>query len=234
MSQQLLRFDDEPDRAATAEAVPVAPGAYWVPGWLGPEQQRELADACALWALPPAGVRRPAMRDGAEFHTRAVCLGWHWYPYRYSRTCDDHDGAPVKPFPDLLRRLGRDACLATGFEPADFDASIVNFYDHDSMLGLHQDASEGSAVGAGSPVVTISLGDTCVFRFGNSVSRCKPYRDIQLASGDVFVFGGPSRLAYHGVPKVLAGTGPRSLGVTGRISVTLRVSGMQETVAEHH
>ena len=224
MSQQLLRLDDpSPDGT---QPIEVAPGAFWIPAWLPEGAQRELAAACATWAEQPAGIRRPSMRGGAEFHTRAVCLGWHWYPYRYSRTCDDHDGAPVKPFPDLLHRLGRGACLATGYEPAAFDASIVNFYDASSSLGLHQDGSEGDAVTAGSPVVTISLGDTCVFRFGNAHTRAKPYRDLELASGDLFVFGGPSRLAYHGVPKVFAGSGPPGLCVDGRVSVTLRVSGM--------
>jgi DNA oxidative demethylase len=227
VSQQLLRFDGPDDTAGdgAGDRVEVAPGAYWIPAWLSPDEQREMVDACMAWAEQPAGIRRPSMLGGSEFHTRAVCLGWHWYPYRYSRTCDDHDGAPVKPFPPLLDRLGRAACAATGYEPAPFDASIVNFYDHDSTLGLHQDGSEGAAVAAGSPVVTVSLGDTCVFRFGNSETRAKPYRDLQLASGDLFVFGGPSRLAYHGVPKVLARSGPGALGVDGRISVTLRVSG---------
>jgi alkylated DNA repair protein (DNA oxidative demethylase) len=165
------------------------------------------------------------MPNGAPFSTRAVCLGWHWYPYRYSRTCDDHDGAPVKPFPAWLGRLGSDACRATGYEPAPFDAAIINVYSADAQLGLHQDDTEGEAIAAGSPVVTISLGDTCQFRFGNTETRARPHRDVELASGDLFVFGGPSRLAFHGVPKVLGGTAPPALDLEGRISVTLRVSG---------
>ncbi|MFI5043891.1 MAG: hypothetical protein ACHQDC_03790, partial [Acidimicrobiales bacterium] len=96
-------------------SIEVAPGAFWIPGWLGPDAQRELVAASDDWVLPPAGIRRPRMRDGTPFNTRAVCLGWHWQPYRYSTTCDDNDGAPVKPFPDLLRRLGRTACEDTGY-----------------------------------------------------------------------------------------------------------------------
>jgi alkylated DNA repair protein (DNA oxidative demethylase) len=224
VSQQLLSFDAPgPDRDG---AVEVAPGAVWVPAWLDADAQASLLAACREWAQPPAGLRRPRMPNGARFSTRAVCLGWHWYPYTYSATCDDHDGAPVKPFPDWLRELGADACRATGYEPAPFDAAIVNHYDADAQLGLHQDDTEGDAVTAGSPVVTISLGDTCQFRFGNTETRNRPHRDVELASGDLFVFGGPSRLAYHGVPKVRGGTGPADLGLAGRISVTLRVSGM--------
>ena len=208
-------------------SIEVAPGAFWIPGWLGPDAQRELVAASDDWVLPPAGIRRPRMRDGTPFNTRAVCLGWHWQPYRYSTTCDDNDGAPVKPFPDLLRRLGRTACEDTGYQPVPFDAAIVNFYDVDSKLGLHQDNAEGEAITDGSPVVTISLGDTCVFRFGNSTTRTRPWHDVELASGDLFVFGGPSRHAFHGVPKILGSTGPGDIGVEGRISVTLRVAGQR-------
>jgi alkylated DNA repair protein (DNA oxidative demethylase) len=154
-----------------------------------------------------------------------VCLGWHWYPYRYSRTCDDHDGAPVKPFPPHLVATAEDACRATGFRPGAYDAAIVNHYEPTSKLGLHQDKYEGDAVDTGSPVVTISLGDTCVFRLGNTETRTRPFHDVQLASGDLFVFGGPARLAYHGVMRILPGTAPAGLGLVGRISVTLRESG---------
>ena len=211
---------------AASGPVEIAPGAFWVPGWLGSEAQLELADAFRRWAAPPAGLRRPRMPNGAPFSTRAVCLGWHWYPYRYSRTCDDGDGAPVKEFPPLLRRLGAAACAATGFEPVPYDAAIVNLYEEGAKLGLHQDKIEGAeVVAAGSPVVTISLGDRCVFRFGNTDRPSRPSTDVELASGDLFVFGGPSRLAFHGVPKTFAGSGPPELGLEGRISVTLRQVG---------
>jgi DNA oxidative demethylase len=206
--------------------VEIAPGAVFVPGWLDDEAQHELAAAFRQWAAPPAGLRRPKMPNGAPFSTRAVCLGWHWYPYRYSRTCDDGDGAPVKAFPPLLARLGAEACAATGFQPPSYDAAIVNLYEPGAKLGLHQDKIEGAeVVASGSPVVTISLGDACVFRFGNADRPSRLYRDVELASGDLFVFGGPSRLAYHGVPRIYGGTGNPSLGIDGRVSITLRQIG---------
>jgi DNA oxidative demethylase len=220
-----LGLDD--GRPPVRTPVEVAPGAIWIPGWLGLDAQRALADECREWFRPPAGLRRPHMPNGGRFSTRAVCLGWHWYPYRYSRTCDDGDGAPVKPFPDSLARLAADACRATGYAPGGHDAAIVNVYDYGASLGLHRDDAEGDAMAAGSPVVTVSLGDTCKFRFGNPHVRGKPYRDIELASGDLFVFGGPSRLAYHGVPKVFVGTGPVELGLDCRVSVTLRDAGQR-------
>ena len=132
--------------------------------------------------------------------------------------CDDGDGAPVKPFPPLLQRLGRAACEATGYPAAEFTASIVNVYDPDAKLGLHRDDGEG----VDAPVVTISLGHTCTFRLGNTETRTRPWHDVQLASGDLFVFGGASRTAFHGVPRVHPGTAPPELDLDVRISVTLR------------
>lgn len=228
VSQQQLSFEEQPT-GTTDGVVPIAPGAVWVPGWLDEGDQRELVEAFHQWAQAPAGLRQPRMPNGAAFSTEAVCLGWHWYPYRYSRTCDDGDGAPVKEFPPLLARLGASACAVTGFQPVDYDAAIVNFYPPGAKLGLHQDKIEGAdVISAGSPVVTISLGDTCTFRFGNLHKPSRPYQDVQLASGDLFVFGGPARLAYHGVPKVHTRTGPPGLDLSGHVSITLRQSGHQD------
>lgn len=176
---------------------------------------------------------------------QTVCLGWHWMPYRYSRTADDVDGAPVKPFPRWLADLGRRALadalaveppadgppaggllpLATegqarAYEP---DVALINFYDGSARMGMHADKDERSA----APVISLSLGDTCLFRFGNAQSRGKPWHDIELESGDLFVFGGASRLAYHGVLRTTPGTGDPSIGLpAGRLNITLRESGL--------
>lgn len=81
---------------------------------------------------------------------------------------------------------------------------------------------------ADAPVVSLSIGDTCTFRFGNPDTRNKPYADVELQSGDLFVFGGPSRFAYHGVPKVFPGTADPDCGLTsGRLNITLRVTGLE-------
>ncbi|MYT22360.1 alpha-ketoglutarate-dependent dioxygenase AlkB [Streptomyces sp. SID7760] len=220
------------------ERTEITPGAVHVPDWLGPGRQRELLDACRDWARPPAGLRTVRTPGGGTMTARQVCLGLHWYPYGYARTAVDGDGAPVKPMPDWLAELGREAVLAAYGHPgagadldtdlaADpaayaYDIALINFYDGDSRMGMHRDAEEKS----GAPVVSLSLGDTCVFRFGNTASRGRPYQDVRLRSGDLFVFGGPARLAYHGVPKVLPGTAPPWLGLTGRLNITLRVGGL--------
>ncbi|MET9254057.1 alpha-ketoglutarate-dependent dioxygenase AlkB family protein [Streptomyces sp. NPDC048182] len=206
----------------------VAPGAVHMPDWLDAARQRETLAACRDWARPPAGLRTVRTPGGGTMTARQVCLGWHWYPYAYARTVADGDGAPVKPFPpwldDLARRAVADA-LGTEAVPAEpYDIALINFYDADARMGMHRDADERST----APVVSLSLGDTCVFRFGNPETRTRPYTDVELRSGDLFVFGGPARLAYHGVPRVEAGSAPPELGLTGRVNITLRVSGLGE------
>ncbi|SDJ38929.1 alpha-ketoglutarate-dependent dioxygenase AlkB family protein [Streptomyces indicus] len=203
----------------------VAPGAVHVPDWLGPGEQRQLVEHCRTWARPPAGLREVTTPGGGRMSVRQFGLGWHWFPYGYARTAVDGDGAPVKPMPPLLVDLARriaTAALDEDFATAAYDIALINFYDADARMGMHRDQDEKSP----DPVVSLSLGDTCVFRFGNTDTRAKPYTDVELRSGDAFVFGGPSRLAYHGVPKILPGTAPPALGLTGRLNLTLRVSGL--------
>ncbi|MFF9982580.1 alpha-ketoglutarate-dependent dioxygenase AlkB family protein [Streptomyces erythrochromogenes] len=209
------------------ERTVIAPGAVHVPDWLGARRQGELLAACRAWARPPAGLRTVRTPGGGVMTARQVCLGLHWYPYGYARTAVDGDGEPVKPMPDRLAELAREAVAAAYGVPPDpgaaaYDIALINFYDGDSRMGMHRDAEEKSP----APVVSLSLGDSCLFRFGNTDSRGRPYRDVELRSGDLFVFGGPSRSAYHGVPKVLPGTGPPELGLTGRLNITLRVGGL--------
>ncbi len=203
----------------------VSPGAVHVLCLL----YTSLLAACREWARPPAGLRTVRTPGGGTMTARQVCLGWHWYPYAYARTVVDGDGAPVKPFPEWLGDLGRRAVRDALGQPAapdegetDYDIALINFYDADARMGMHRDSDEKSD----APVVSLSLGDTCVFRFGNPATRTRPYADVELRSGDLFVFGGPARLAYHGVPKVQPGTAPPELGLTGRLNITLRVSGL--------
>ncbi|MFI5823318.1 alpha-ketoglutarate-dependent dioxygenase AlkB family protein [Streptomyces rishiriensis] len=210
------------------ERAQVAPGAVHLPDWLDAARQRELLRACREWARPPAGLRTVRTPGGGVMTARQVCLGWHWYPYAYARTVADGDGAPVKPFPAWLGELGRravsDALGAAEAAGAAYDIALINFYEGDARMGMHRDADERAT----APVVSLSLGDACVFRFGNTRTRTRPYTDVELRSGDLFVFGGASRLAYHGVPRVLPGTAPAGLGLTGRLNVTLRVSGFPD------
>lgn len=205
----------------------VSPGAVHVPGWLSLSQQAWIAERFHEWARGPVPLRAARVR-GHEMSVRTVCLGWHWQPYRYTREAGDVNGAPVLPFPDWLVRVGRLAVAeaygwqagAAGYTP---DTALVNFYDDAARMGMHQDKDEVSR----EPVVSLSIGDSCLFRFGNTETRSRPYEDLALASGDLFVFGGPSRLAFHGVMKTYPGTAPEGCGLAaGRINLTLRVTGL--------
>jgi alkylated DNA repair protein (DNA oxidative demethylase) len=209
------------------EPYEVAPGAIHAPGWLTPVQQRALVAAVEEWAAGPVPLRSASVR-GHPMSVRTVCLGWHWQPYRYSRHAGDVNGQRVLPMPDWLADLGRDALAAVGWpEPTSYrpDTALINVYDARARMGLHQDKDEVSR----DPVVSFSIGDACVFRFGNTENRKRPHTDVDLRSGDLFVFGGPARLAYHGVTTIIPGTAPDDCGLTeGRINLTLRATGLSD------
>jgi alkylated DNA repair protein (DNA oxidative demethylase) len=218
----------------TAALVPrerrvLAPGAVHVPDWLTLDRQRQLVRACREWASEGPGIRAAVMPNGTRMSVRSVCLGWHWYPYRYSRTRDDQDGSPVAPFPEWLGDLGRKAVAAAYGAPERArtyrpDIALINHYGEGAKMGLHRDSDEQ----APDPVVSFSIGAACVFRFGNTESRGRPWTDVELLSGDLVVFGGESRLAYHGVPKLLPDRVVPDTGLAGgRLNITLRVSGLR-------
>ncbi|MER7044516.1 alpha-ketoglutarate-dependent dioxygenase AlkB family protein [Streptomyces jumonjinensis] len=221
------------DRASDGPVV-IAPGAVHLPGWLSAGRQRELVAACRAWARGPVPLRHTVLPGGGVMSVSTVCVGWHWLPYRYSRTADDVNGARVAAFPGWLVELGRTALEAaygpggqlheyTGGREYTPDTALINFYDGAARMGMHQDKEERS----GAPVVSLSIGDSCVFRFGGTRTRGRPYTDVELASGDLFVFGGPSRFAYHGVPKVYPGTADPAVGMSGgRLNITLRETGL--------
>jgi len=217
------------DRSDAGQRREISPGVVLISGWVTPNEQRRLVEQFREWALPPAGLRHPRVPRGHLMSVQSVCLGWHWQPYAYSRTADDTDGAPVKPLPPGLALLGRRAVTDTFGSSAgrefDPDAVIANLYAPGARLGLHQDAEEPST----APVVTISIGDSCLFRFAGVHRRTSPFIDIHLDSGDLLVFGGPSRRIYHGVPKVYDNTGPRIPGLpAGRLSLTIRETGFAD------
>lgn len=201
----------------------LAPGAVHVPGWLELGAQISLVESCRAWGKAPAGFHRTRLPSGHQMSVQTVCLGWHWYAYGYSERAED--GAPVKPFPEWLRDLGREGLLAAYGDFAVLnqyspDVALVNLYEGAAKLGMHRDSDERSR----APVVSLSLGASCTFRFGGT-ERSAGWQDIELRSGDLFVFGGPTRLNYHGVV-ALGDPGPPELALAGRINVTLRESGL--------
>ncbi len=156
-------------------------------------------------------------------HVRMLCLGRHWNgkTYKYEETRSDFDGLPAPPLPDDFKRLADRIAASVGL-PLDADLCILNYYDGDGRMGVHQDKDESrDSIAAGVPVVSVSLGDTARFLFGG-LRRRDPVESRLLESGDAFVFGGPARLRYHGVSRILPNTAPPELALTGRFNLTFR------------
>jgi alkylated DNA repair protein (DNA oxidative demethylase) len=201
----------------------VAPGAFHLRGALGRRRQREIFARCRFLMDGPVAAYVPVVRGGGKMHVRMLCLGRHWNgkTYRYEPIRSDFDGQPPPPIPDEFRALAR---------------RLARVRRHDARSGrLHHEllrrrGPDGPAPGQGRdralarrglPVVSVSIGDTARFLFGGTKRR-DAVQTISLASGDAFVFGGPARLRYHGVSRILPGTSPPELGFDGRFNLTFR------------
>lgn len=191
-------------------------GVSYRPQYFGPEEQAALlADVLAVIAEAPLFVPRMP-RTGKPFSvemTNCGPLGWvsDEGGYRYQATHPE-TGAFWPAMPPRLMALWR----AVG-APAEPEACLINRYHDSARLGLHQDRDE---IDRAAPVVSVSLGDTALFRLGGTTRRA-PTRSLKLQSGDVIVFGGPARLIYHGVDRILPQTS-RLVPDGGRINLTLR------------
>lgn len=201
----------------------IAPGAVHLSRYLDVAAQAALASQVRglIDGEVPAYV--PVVRGGGTMHVRMLCLGRHWNgkTYSYEARRSDFDNLPVPPLPGNLQALARRIAQAAGMT-LDADLAIVNYYDRDGRMGLHQDKDESEAsLAAGLPVVSISLGDTARFLFGG-LRRKEPVESRLLESGDAFVFGGPARLRYHGVSRIIPGTAPPEIDLVGRLNLTFR------------
>jgi DNA oxidative demethylase len=185
------------------------------PGALSAEAQAGLV-AEVLHGLEIAPPYRPVTPGGRPFSVRMSNfgpLGWvsDRAGYRYQPTHPE-TGEPWPAIPEVLLELWRE--LADWREPP--DACLVNLYDADARMGLHQDRDEADL---NAPVLSVSLGDTAVFRIGEAGGG--PTRTVKLASGDVCALSGPARLARHGIDRVIGGSSSLVPG-GGRINLTLR------------
>ena len=199
------------------------PGAAWLRHYLPLDRQMALVARCQEMLDGPAGGYVPTVRGGGKMRVRMMCLGRHWNPltYHYQDTRADYDDAPVPPVPDDWATLASDVARAAGFAFRP-DICLINFYGAEGRMGLHQDKDESRvSIDAGKPVVSLSLGDTARFLFGG-LRRRDPVEALLLESGDAFVFGGAARLRYHGVTRVVPGSGPPELGLAGRLNLTFR------------
>ncbi len=190
--------------------------SLWSGALDGAAQRALLEDVFARAERAP--FWRPVMpRTAKPFsveETNFGSLGWisdvtgYRYAPRHPQT-----GEAWPPIPPVLLDLWNEA---TGYgDPP--QCCLVNLYRAGAKMGLHQDKDEAAL---GAPVLSVSLGDDALFRIGGT-TRQGPTKSLKLRSGDVLVFGGPARLAYHGIDRVLAGTSGLVPG-GGRVNLTLR------------
>ena len=192
-------------------------GLRLIPGFLDPQSQAAVWRALrtVLTAAPLYVPRMP--KSGKPLSVRMTnCrpLGGvsDENGYRYQRLHPE-TGQPWPPLPPLL--LDAWGTLAHYQHPP--ESCLVNYYGPAAKMGLHQDRDECDF---DAPVVSLSLGDTCLFRIGG-LRRADPTRTVRLASGDAVVLGGDARLAFHGVDRIMPGTSTL-LPQGGRINLTLR------------
>jgi alkylated DNA repair protein (DNA oxidative demethylase) len=207
-------------KTATAE-TDGPPGLIHRPLWGEDDQRQALAAVRAVADAAP--FTTPTMpRTGKPFSVRMTnCgpLGWvsdkdrgYRYQARHPVT-----GKPWPPIPEMVMAVWR---TFAGY-PHPPEACLVNYYAPGARMGLHQDSDEEDFA---APVVSLSLGDDCLFRVGGT-ARSGATRSFRLVSGDVVVLGGESRLAFHGVDRIYPGTSTLLrdwFPEGGRINLTLR------------
>lgn len=193
-------------------------GIRHIPGYLDRDRQEALVEAIRDIVIE-APLYTPAMpKTGKEMTVRMTncgSLGWvtdRERGYRYQPT-HPVTGRPWPPIPPMLIDIWNEVS-GSDIQP---EACLVNYYAADARMGLHQDKDERELA---APVLSISLGDACLFRVGG-VRREERTVSFRLESGDVVIIGGESRLAFHGVDKIYPGTSAL-LKKQGRINLTLR------------
>jgi alkylated DNA repair protein (DNA oxidative demethylase) len=196
----------------------LAPGACVLRGlaMAGESELRRALDGVAQQApfrhmITPGGFRMSVAM------TNCGPYGWVSSPsgYRYA-DCDPLTGAPWPALPAAMLELAREAASAAGFADFSPDACLVNRYEPGARLTLHQDKDEREL---GQPIVSVSLGVPATFLFGGQKRNDRVQR-VVVEHGDVVVFGGPSRLCYHGVAPLKPGRHP--FAGDARINLTLR------------
>ncbi|CAM6082204.1 unnamed protein product [Calypogeia fissa] len=226
------------------------PGMILLKRWLSLEQQVDIVKYCRTVGIGPGGFYQPQFGHNSKMNLQMMCLGMHWEPttktYEIHRSHYDNALPPL--IPDSFTRLVDKALLAARVAATQDSGEkskrvqldkhspvpemvpnvcIVNFYERSGTLGMHQDKDESSeSLQKERPVVSFSIGDSAEFAYGKQ-SDLSNADNAVLESGDVLIFGGPSRMIYHGVTKVISETSPRWLSETanlrpGRLNLTFR------------
>lgn len=245
-------FDLDPDDATTVtdhHPSPLArstdirslvPGTVLLKSFLTPAEQQRLVDDCRELGRGEGGFYRPQYTSGAKVKLRMMCLGRHWNvqteTYEPRRSNFDHARVPALPpaFLTLVQEaldvgLAVDASILGTCASLEPDICIANFYTHAGRNGLHQDKDESpELMKAGSPIVSFSVGCTADFAYAREYPRSREDQVpvVALESGDVLIFGGPSRMLVHALTRVYPGTAPTWLRMRkGRLNLTFRQYG---------
>ncbi|KAG4196798.1 hypothetical protein ERO13_A06G194000v2 [Gossypium hirsutum] len=219
------------------------PGMVLLKKYLSLADQVKIVRACRALGLGSGGFYQPGYRDGAKLHLKMMCLGKNWDPetgnYGDLRPIDRAvpPGIP-REFFQLVEKVIKDSHslvqlktkashvehILPSMKP---NICIVNFYSASGRLGLHQDKDESpESLHKGLPVISFSIGDAAEFLYGDQREVDKAEK-VELESGDVLVFGGSSRLIFHGVTAIKQKTAPGSLLEEtnlrpGRLNLTFR------------
>ncbi len=213
-----MRHQNELFAVKAGADIRLAEGLTLFRHYLDGAGQRTLAGEIAAVLLQAPWFIPRMPRSGRAFSvkmTNCGSLGWvsdRDGGYRY-QTRHPETGEAWPPIP----QLALSAWKALASYPHPPEACLVNFYDCYARMGLHQDRDEAELA---APVVSISLGESCCFRYGG-LRRGDPAKKLELNSGDILVMGGAARLTFHGVDKIYPGSSELLPG-GGRINLTLR------------
>ncbi|KAL3830245.1 hypothetical protein ACJIZ3_019047 [Penstemon smallii] len=243
--QHKLNVEMESDTEHSVEEIGqvLRPGMVLFKGYIPLSEQVEIVKKCQELGRGPGGFYRPGFDGGAKLRLNMMCLGLDWNPqtknYREKRQHDDAKPPNIPhEFASLVYRVLHDshALIERDSKTSNVedilprmspDVCIVNFYATNGRLGLHQDRDESQeSLWKGLPVVSFSIGDSAEFLYGDSRDVEKA-ENVILESGDVLIFGGESRLIFHGVTTIIPNTAPCSLIKTsklkpGRLNLTFR------------
>jgi alkylated DNA repair protein (DNA oxidative demethylase) len=196
----------------------LAPGAVLLRGFAAAaEAEIERAVAAVAAAAPFRHMRTPGGFTMSVAMTNCGRLGWVSSERGYAYAAHDPEsGKPWPKMPAAVLSLAQSAAAAAGYGGFEPDACLVNRYEPGTRLTLHQDKDERDLRW---PIVSVSLGVPAVFLFGGSKRKERPLR-LTLSHGDVVVFGGPSRLRYHGIAPLKEAQ--HAFAGRARINLTLR------------